>query len=250
METPDRMDPREVIVPLFEGRQKAENYLGTGSIIGDGTVVLTCEHVIRGCTGQLAFPKLVDGRLRAFGLTVLEADRSRDLALMRIEGYQAPNPLQIAFDVHVAYNSNLLTLEYAQTEKTDTGGFWLNPAVRRGHKTRNVDVERFGAIAGLHALELSFPALEGASGAPVMFEASPFVPHEPAWGIVGVLITNIGYDTVPAQIVTELGADNSYLEERQYILPQGIAVDINHLKPLYERVFGTSPLDEAAHSVA
>ena len=58
---------------------------------------------------------------------------------------------------------------------------------------------------------LSFPALEGASGAPVMFESTPFVREELKWGIVGVLAGNIGYHVIPAQIISLLTEDNSVL---------------------------------------
>jgi Trypsin-like peptidase domain len=222
---------------VFEGDEKGvTNHLGTGSIIGDGTIVLTADHVIRGVTGRLGFAVIIGGDVEVFLLTVLQSDADRDLALLRIHGYQAPNPLHVVFDANVSYNSDLVVLEYAQTEYTEAGQFLLNPAGRRGHKTRNVNAKELGAIAGVHALELSFPALRGASGAPVLFESTPFVADELKWGIVGVLVANHDYHAIPAQTITYVGDDASYIEERHYMLPQGLAVDINHLKPMYERV--------------
>jgi hypothetical protein len=90
----------------------------------------------------------------------------------------------------------------------------------------------------MQALELSFPALRGASGAPVMFESTPFIAEELKWGIVGVLVANVAYHAIPAQIISLVGDDDKYIEEQKYMLPQGLAVDINHLKPMYERVIG------------
>ena len=146
MKTTGDVIPAEVIGAVFEGvvegdRIAAKRHLGTGSIIGDGTVVLTAEHVIRGCAGQLALALILDNEVRSFPLTILESDQDRDLA-----------PLSAI------------------------------PAMRRGHKTRVVQAEKLGAIAGLDALELSIPALQGASGAPVLFESTPFIKEEQKWG--------------------------------------------------------------------
>ena len=57
--------------------------------------------------------------------------------------------------------------------------------------------------------------------------------------MVGVLVGNVGYETIPAQIITLVGDDDTYMEERQYMLPQGLAVDISHLRPMYERAIGS-----------
>jgi Trypsin-like peptidase domain len=137
MKTTGDIDPREVIGAVFEGSQTSvTDHLGTGSIIGDGTVVLTAAHVIRGVVGQLSFAVFIGNEVRVFPLTVLESDEDKNLALLRIHGCQAPDPLHVAFDATVSYNSDLVTLEYAQTERTETGRFILNPAARRGHNTR------------------------------------------------------------------------------------------------------------------
>ena len=248
MKTTGDVKPAEVIGAVFEGvvegdRIAAIRHLGTGAIIGDGTVVLTAEHVVRGCAGQLALALILDNGVRSFPLTILESDQDRDLALLRIQGFKASDPLRIAFGSKVSYNSDLVALEYAQTVK-ENGAFLLNPAMRRGHKTRVVRAEKLGAIAGLDALELSFPALQGASGAPVMFESTPFISEELKWGVVGVLVANVAYHAIPAQVITLVAENDSYIEERQYMLPQGLAVDINHLRAMYDRVFGHGSGDE------
>lgn len=117
MKTTGDVRPAEVIGAVFEGVVEgggisAVAHLGTGSIIGDGTVVLTAEHVIRGCAGQLALALIVDDEVRSFPLTVLESDQDRDLALLRIHGFKAPDPLRVAFDAKVSNNSDLVALEY------------------------------------------------------------------------------------------------------------------------------------------
>lgn len=210
-------------------------HLGTGSIIADGTMVLTAEHVVRDYPGTLHFAVIRDGRVQHFPLTVVEQDWRSDLALLRINGYRSADPVRVLLDAHVSYNSDLLMLEYAQTEVTEEGVFVLNP-LRRGHKTRNVDADKRGPTAGIDALELSFPALKGAGGAPVVFESTPFIADKWKWGIVGVLVSNLAYHAIPAQIISVVGDDDSSIEERQYMLPQGLAVNIKHLRPMLERI--------------
>lgn len=239
MKTVGDVVPAEVIGAVFRfGESNIVEHLGTGSIVGDGTIVLTAEHVIRDNTEALAFAITIDNRPLLLRLTVVESDWQSDLALLRIHGYRAPNPLRPLFDTNLSTNIDLVTLEYAQTMST-AAGWDLNPALRRGHKVRTINTDKMAPISGKDALELSFPALKFASGAPVMIENMPWDQvRDIAWGIVGVLVGNIGYETIPAQIITLLGDEDKYIEERQYMLPQGLAVDINHLRPMYERVMG------------
>jgi Trypsin-like peptidase domain len=246
MEHTGEVRPREVIVPIFgsDANGNPQQFLGCGSIVGDGSILLTVDHVIRPrLPGPFAMVVMLPTEMQAFRLEVIDRDPAHDLALLRIDEYRPKVPLPLLFDRQVSCNTDLITLEYSttrveedpSTKKTIT---ILNPAVRMGHMTRHVDIERMGA-AGQQALELSFPALEGASGAPVMYESTPFVAVEERWGVVGVLVSNVGYEAIPAKIVTELYEDNSTLQEIKYMLPQGLAVNINHLRPMYERAMAT-----------
>jgi hypothetical protein len=76
-------DPREVIGAVFGADQadKPVDHLGTGSIIGDGTIVLTGDHVIRDYPGTLRIAVIIGNQVQHFPMTVLESDWRRDLAL-------------------------------------------------------------------------------------------------------------------------------------------------------------------------
>jgi hypothetical protein len=64
-------------------------------------------------------------------------------------------------------------------------------------------------------LELSFPALRGASGAPVVeIRGTALFAH-------GVIVANTEHHLLPAHIETVLDSKNQLLEERKYFLPQG-----------------------------
>lgn len=93
----------------------------------------------------------------------------------------------------------------------------------------------FGAVG--EAMELSFPALRGASGAPVMlneFVTDALMGKDP-FGVVGVVLASASYHLLPVQIESVLTEDDTLYEEVRYMLPQAVAISIDHLRPMYER---------------
>jgi hypothetical protein len=234
---------QEVIVPVLcrESPDANLEVRGTGSIIGDGSILLTADHVVAGCSGQL-FITTVPDHLREveidaknpnplWPLEVAERDKRHDLALLRINSYRPNNPLKVWFDFPVHENWDVLTFEYGTTRE-EGGRIRLSPAARRGHITRILAVDTLGP-AGNDALEVSFPAIRRSSGAPVLYEYKGF--H-----IIGVLKSNANYDLVPIEEEISLGEDDKPVKVK-YLLPQGIAVNINHLRRMYQRVVGTNP---------
>jgi hypothetical protein len=76
------------------------------------------------------------------------------------------------------------------------------------------------------ALELSFPALRGASGAPTIYNSDDM------WGnantqIVGIIVANASEHLLPAQIESVLYENNEAYEEVRFMLPQAVAVNAN-----------------------
>ncbi|OBB77875.1 serine protease [Mycobacterium sp. 852014-52144_SCH5372336] len=229
------LNPRDAIVPLFSvGKESPVEFLGTGSIVGDGSILLTADHVISAWPpDSLRIGVLGRGMFEA---SVIERDSPHDLALLRIADYRPERPLTVEFDEPVYQNSPLMTYEYGTTVVTGTS-MNFNPATRLGHMTRRMDLQDTLGPAGDGAMELSFPALRGASGAPVMFDESAgrLLLGKPGFGIVGVIVANAAYHLLPAQIEAVLSQDNSSYEEVRYLLPQAVAVSVEHLRPMYER---------------
>lgn len=236
------LKPREVIVPVL-GRESPDANLkqfGTGSIIGDGSILLTANHVVDR-PGQLFITTIPDHDLEVdldqqhpdglWPVEVAEDHRSHDLALLRINGYRADNPLTPWFDFPLHENWDVLTHEYSTTVET-SGRIRLSPAARRGHITRMLMVEDLGS-AGNNALEVSFPAVRGSSGAPLMYERGSFP-------IIGVLVSNWQHHLLPAEVQATLNRANTMVDEVRGFLPQGIAVNIRHLRSMYERVVGST----------
>src|ERR1700676_3358058 len=226
----DELHPHEVIVPVL-GRDSSDanlRLLGTGSIVGDGSVLLTADHVVAACPGQLFITTVLDPTTH-WPIEVAERDDRHDLAVLRINGHRPNRPLTPLFEFPFHENWDILTFEYSTTRE-EQGQIRLSPAARRGHITRMLTVDTLGP-AGDDALEVSFPAVRGASGAPVMYD-------QPGFGIIGVLISNALYHLLPAEVQVSLNAANTLVDEVKYLLPQGIAVNVRHLRPMYERVVG------------
>ena len=132
------------------------------------------------------------------------------------------------FDVEIVTNRLIATVEYGTTVY-ENEQIRLAPAHRLGNVTRTHDMTgRFGP-AGDDALELSFPALRGASGAPVFY-------NDGQYRIIGVIIGNEDREVLPIQVHSVLDEKNALMEETRFMLPVGIAVNIKHLRPMYQRL--------------
>jgi len=210
-------------------------FLGTGSIVGDGSLLLTANHVITAFNGPQGILPMSDLSRPPYPVTLIDRDPAHDLALLRIAEYRPPRPLVLEFD-EFSDNTTLMTFEYGTTRRKGSH-IHLNPATRIGHMTR-----RLGPGDGLtsltdDAIELSFPALRGASGAPVMIN-EPLqysLLQKVSGGVVGVVIANASYHLAPAQIEEVLNADNTSYGEVRYMLPQGLAVSVRHIRAIYEK---------------
>jgi len=53
-------------------------------------------------------------------------------------------------------------------------------------------------------------------------------------GVVAVVIANAAYHLAPAQIEEVLNADNTSYGETRFMLPQGLAVSVDHIREKYE----------------
>ena len=225
-------NPRETILPIVarHASGKGFKFLGTGSMVGNDGLFLTAEHVTGGVTTELLVAPMFDYPT-TYRLDLVERDKRHDLALYRVDTYRVARPLYPDFETPVHPNWDVMTFEYGTT-RTEQGLIRFSPATRKGNVTRVLDVTHRYGPAGGQALELSWASLRGASGAPVVYD-------DGGYNLIGVVIANIQYHLLPAEIDSVLYEDNSAIEEHHYMLPQALAVNIRHLRDIYERASAT-----------
>jgi|SRR5579871_438118 len=219
------LHPEQTIVPIVivDEFNEPTEFLGTGSFVGNPPVLITADHVVKNCTGRLAI-SLPSGQYPA---NVIVHRPKSDLALLDVSGYVCKNPLVLAGNDELTTVKQVVCLEYSTT-RPEQAGLHFNPATRLGNVTRLINETDRYKEAGDEALELSFPAISGASGAPIIC-----LEDYHLWGIV---MANVSYQLLPVQIETTLDEKNQLLQEVQYYLPQGIAIHVKHLRAFLNEV--------------
>lgn len=215
------MNPQSCIVPILatDDAGNVKHFLGTGSFVQHEHLLLTADHVVRDWPGPLAIVVLPHDLSVLFPATVMYRDRSHDIALLFVPRYKAPQPLPIVTQHHP--NQFIVSLEYGTT-KVAGRHIRFAPATRIGNITRAINVQDILGLAGDEALELSFPALKGASGAPVMSNDQTFALH-------GMVVANVSYHLLPAQIESVIDNGAKTEEHVSYMLPQALAVNSKHV---------------------
>ena len=155
-------------------------------------------------------------------------DHASDLACLRVETYRPPYAFPLADDDEIILNQLVCAFEYGTTEVAG-GHINFKPANRMGNVTRTLDLtDRFDR-AGDRMLELSFPALLGASGAPIM------LPHPP-FKLWGVIKANYARELLPAQVERILNEGGGISEETRFYLPQALGIHVSHVRAALERL--------------
>jgi hypothetical protein len=162
------------------------------------------------------------GRNGRYDVAVALHDEGYDLCILSPATF--PNNISMTLSVvrDTPGNITLIAYEFSTTEQKN-GAWRLTPATRIGNCIRLVQMDDVFGPAGVDMLELSFPALRGASGSPVVeLRGAQMVAR-------GIVVANTEHHLLPAHIETVLDANNSLLEERRYYLPQAAAVHSMHL---------------------
>ncbi len=121
-------------------------------------------------------------------------------------------------------NVDVLMVDHSSTQVTiDEQGkraVRFSPGTLRGNIVRHYvsDVE---ATRGMRCFDTSFPALSGASGAPVL------VP--PRYTVAGMLVANVQRHLLPAHILRVHDECGSIIEEERYYLPFGQALEADEV---------------------
>ena len=201
---------------LFVKSQGKTIFLGSCFYFTDNGRVLVCtaEHCVRGVEGDF----VVVSKGKEYPAELVHKNKEYDVALLSPLRTPAKISMTLSAERQKAGNIQLLTYEYSTTAVKENK-FVLIPATRLGNCVRVIQLEETFGIAGKDMLELSFPALKGASGAAVVeLSGNVMIAH-------GMIVANSEHHLLPAHIETVVDEKDSIHEERKYFLPQAIAVN-------------------------
>lgn len=223
--------PSDFVVPVV-GLDKDDAcgpFLGTGVFVDPPGILVTCDHVIDPWHGN--YGVIVEKANHLFLAQLMLRDSESDLALLKTYEYHPRHAVPLEQDSEITtLNSLIMCFEYGTTIIAGQK-IHFAPANRLGNVTRFRNLQHLYGRAGDGMLELSFPALKGASGAPVMNWTPPFR----LWGIVK---GNISYELMPAQIEKVVDDKGQLSEETKFYLPQALAIHVKHVRRLLQQVSG------------
>lgn len=199
-------------------------FLGTGFFTGKPPILVTCWHVLSNWKEQCYGISARDHPGKIFPADVIATDESKDLALLKVSEYSPSKTLELAEDKEITLNQIACCFEYGTTT-TSGEDIDFSPANRVGNVVRLRNLTDRYKEAGENMLEMSFPALRGASGAPVMHSSTPYR----VWGVV---TANTAYEIHPAQVERIADDDGKVKEETRFYLPQALAIHVSKVRAL------------------
>lgn len=237
-------EPLKAVFPLIVATagELGRSFLGTGFFIRSDGTFLTAKHVLEDVTlgdGEHFAIVMLPGGPTPYRVSQVRFAEQFDIALARAEGLGEIDTLEIATK-DAPMNRDVLTVEFSGTEsrplEDGRRAMHFTPYFRKGHVICSYP-STYPEPLPTMCLDLSFPALRGASGAPVIVEADGCV--------VGMVLANVERHLLPAQVENvELGPHHR--EEIRYFLPVGKAIAWQHLREFVHSTLG----DEATPPTA
>lgn len=223
----DTYTPSDFVVPVVGLHEDGGcgPFLGTGIFVGEKATLVTCNHVLAGWPGNYGIAIQAEERLASANVIIREPNT--DLALLDVPDYRPPHTVPTEEDENLTLNNLVVCFEYGTTI-TAGQAISFSPANRLGNVTRFRNLRDLFGEAGNQMLELSFPALKGASGAPIMEWRPPFK----LWGIVKANVSN---ELLPVQVETVVDEAEQLQEETKFYLPQALAIHVKHIRHLISR---------------
>ena len=219
-------EPLKAIFPIVAEKPGPIFYfLGTGFFIRDDGLFLTAKHIFEGieggeCKGVML--DLVANQGTPYQVSDLRFCEQFDIAAGYIRDFPGIQPLGLARE-NAPMNRDVVTTEYSGTRpkllESGKKALVFTPYFRKGNVICRYE-SNFPELVPTQCLNLSFPALKGASGAPVVVELTGFV--------VGMVVRNVEAELLPAQI-ERIVTEDGYTEERKYFLPVARAISWRHL---------------------
>ena len=164
-----------------------------------------------------------------FSVTDIRLDKHFDIAVARVVDVTGHEALTLASE-DAGQNLDVVSLEFSGTSPirlaNDIIALELGPYTRKGNIIRRRRYLRPGWPQPAMVQELSFPALKGASGAPVLVE--------PEGEVLGMIVDNVEHHLLSAHIETIIDDKGRVTETQRYFLPTALAIHWSHLKEFVE----------------
>jgi S1-C subfamily serine protease len=220
------------VKPIFvHGNENQIAFAGTGFFVNFGNrhLLVTANHVLDGrAVSILNIPAEPTGFQISEVLVatkLLAVDKLHDLAVMEPD-FEPDHAFELATNPPPG-NLRIGSLEYARFSiDSAKRQIYANPSSRVGNLVR----EAYDTVYPFRVLELSYPALRGASGAPVIN-----VEGNEAFQVIGIIVANAQYELMPIQKYQYESADGKK-EETHYYLPAALAMPVEHLARLLETI--------------
>lgn len=225
--------PLRAVFPIISVRNIPKpqyGFLGTGFFVNASGLFLTAKHVCKGVENEsnAVMPATLTEKTPAqYEISNLRFSEEFDIALGEVHGVRDIEPFNIATE-NAPINFDILTAEfsgtYSQQIEDGSKALVLDPYYRKGQVLRYY-VSTFPESSPTACLELSFPALKGASGAPVIVENTGLV--------IGMIVGNIQRDLLPSQI-ERVTNGQKVIEDVKYVLPSAKAISWKYLNEFIE----------------
>lgn len=221
-------DPTLSIVPVFgiDDEGIPQEFLGTGFFTGRQPCLVTCKHVLDLWEGNWAI--IVTSMNNAMHTAELvTSDSDADIAVLRVDGYTPDNVLPLLTGSDYPDNMPVISLDYADSGKMGEN-FEISINTRHGGIIKKYqDFDRFGA-SGQSALELSYPALRGSSGSPIL-APNVFV-------VLGVVRENVAHHLTASRLEPIYRSDGEHIAEANYEVPGALAIHSIHVQRILKSV--------------
>lgn len=231
--------PAEAVMPIMTysvKEQRRTSVLGTGFFINANGVALTAKHILDRYdeAKEDLMVTLVDRNEDIYDLKTAIIHKSKNYDIAALKVAVSNNKYLTVGGRTIHNNIDYMTVEYSrisfeQDISTGLQTTFLKPSCRKGNII-SIYPSEWPETAPTKTMEVSFPVLQGASGAP-LFEC------DDPWHVVGMITHSIEYELTPAQTI-RIQADDKHSEETKYFLPVGKAIHFEHLSEFIEELRG------------
>jgi hypothetical protein len=229
------VEPNRSILPILELGPNDEviSVVGTGFVVGDPLVLITAKHLFEGGASlenaKFGVLHRASNDLQVATIRRVRKSPEHDIAAVYVQNLLYIQALRIS-NQEVPCNQDVLTYEFSSTriERLSTGQRLVafTPFTHKGNVLRHY-VSTFPERHPTPSLDTSFPALQGASGAPVLRG------HD--FAVVGMLVANHERHLLPAQVV-RIETNDTTVEETSYFLPVGKAIEAHFIIKALEEI--------------